>query len=186
MRLLALLLHFALINVVAAQVWEPARLKSVDIGANPAFDTLSARYDRNEIGVDTAWAMNDSLWAALLWIGDVDSVQTDQGWFQMGGVCSFSFLMTMDPRSGRIMDYREIHSACDVDQSNHDEIYEDHRVLTSSTVEVISSKAHYPNGSDDWDRLIPFATHRYKILISGMIADKGDGLITEPSLWERR
>ena len=156
------------------------------IGEDPAFDTLATRYDRNEISVDTAWAMNDSVWAALLLIGDVDSIQTDQGWFQMGGVCAFSFLVTMDPRSGRIMDYREIHSACDVDQSNHDEIYEDHRILSSSTIEVISSMAHYPDGSDEWDELIPFATHLYKILITGMIADAGSRLITEPDLWKTR
>ncbi len=156
------------------------------IGEDPAFDTLATGYDRNEISVDTAWAMNDSLWAALLWIGDVDSIQTDQGWFQVGGVCSFSFLMTMDPGNGRIMDYREIYPACDVEQSHHDAVYDDHRVLTSSTVEVISSKAHFSDGSDDWDRLIPFATHLYTILITGMIVDMGSGLITEPSLWKAR
>ncbi|MBK8226937.1 MAG: hypothetical protein IPK70_07155 [Flavobacteriales bacterium] len=156
------------------------------IGENPAFDTLATRYDRNEISVDTTWAMSDSVWAALLLIGDADSIQTDQGWFQMGGVCAFSSLMTLDPHSGRIMDYREIHSACDVDQSNRDEIYEDHRVLTSSTVEVISSKAHYPDGSDEWDELIPFATHWYKVLNNGNIAAVGGGLITEPTLWKAR
>lgn len=156
------------------------------IGENSAFDTLDTRYDRNEMSVDTAWAVNDSLWAALLWIGDSDSTWYDGRWHGTGGVCSFSFLMTIDPRRNQIKDYREIHAACDVEQSYHDAIYDDHRVRTSSTVEVISSKAHYPDGSDDWDKLVPFETRLFKVLQTGMITDMGTGPIAEPGLWQER
>lgn len=156
------------------------------IGENAAFDTLAARYDRNEIAVDTAWAMNDSLWVALLLIGDSDSTYYDGSWMQTGGVCAFSFLMTMDPRSGWIKDYLEIYMSCDMDQSNHDAIYDDHRVLSSSTVEVISSRAHYPSGSDDWDTLVPFEARLFNVLQSGAIVDMGTRLIAEPSLGKGR
>lgn len=156
------------------------------IGENSAFDTLDVRYDSSDINVDTTVVINDSLWMTVLWISDADSTPDEKGeWFHSGGLCEYIFLMTIDPRLGFVKDYREIHTECDVEQSNHDAIYYSHYVRTPTTVEVVSSKARYLEGSDELEELVPYESRIYKVLPTGMIAlAAGPGIITEPRLWK--
>ena len=175
----------ALLGSISAIAQHPVTLTPF-IGENSAFDTLPARYDRSDIGVDTTVAINDSLWMSILWISDADSMPDEKGeWFHSGGLCEYIFLMTMDPRLGYIKDYREIHVECDVEQSNHNAIYYSHYLRTTTTVEVVSSKARYFEGSDEWEELVPYESRIYKVLPTGMIAlAAGPGIITEPRLWK--
>lgn len=155
-------------------------LLDVQIRENAAFDTLPAWYDRTEISVDTTTVINDSLWMAILWISDADSMPDDiGGWYHSGGVCEYVFLMTMDPRTGLIVDYQQIRTACDVDQSIDDVTYYSHRVGEPGIVEVISSRPRrWREGGSDWEELVPFELKWFKVMTNGSVKDMGVGIFT--------
>ena len=159
---------------------------SASISGNSAFDTLPAWYDRSQISVDPTVMINDSLWMAILWIGDADSVKDVQGgWLHTGGVCEYVLLMTVNPRNDEVKDYRQIRTECDIEQGDTEAIYYTHEVVSPTVVEVISSKPVWSGDlPGDYDVLVPFEVRTFKVLPTGAIADVGTGAITEPRLWK--
>jgi len=144
------------------------------------FDTLPAWYDRSEISVDTTVVVADSLWMAVMWMSDADSMRDEIGeWYRSGGVCEFVFLMTLNPVSARVLDYRQIRTECDIDQSNPDVVYYSHRIREPGIVEVISSKPRrWRESESEWEELVPFELNWFKVLPNGDIKDMGPGVFT--------